>query len=83
MRDPDDKVFRVWCPEEGAHADSPCARSIVADTAETAAERFVEIRHADMDYPTELTVLVMGDKGTSEWTVEARQEVTFYASQKK
>jgi len=73
-------LFQVWSPDDG---DETSARIICCIGPELAAELFVNNFHSDFDYANHVRVTVRDDDGQeTEWDVEARSEIHFYAKER-
>lgn len=67
--------FRVWAPHDG---DRPTKPNVVALDHESAALHFVETRHADFDYASDVEVRVDDERGHQfVLHVRASTETTF------
>lgn len=73
--------FKVWCED---NSDESEADTVESFEAQYAAEKWVEDRHADLDYPDEIDVKVKDPKGViTEWTVTVESRPHFSAVEKE
>ena len=74
-------TFRCWVPDYGHEPDRE-GKNVEAYDAHAAAERYVELWFADLDYPSLIDVMVrLGDE-TKCYEVEVRAEPVFTARRK-
>lgn len=72
--------FKVWTDGYNGEEDP---HTVFAHDAESAARMFVEENHSDLDYASEVEVVVLTPSGEKVvWTVTAEETVTFSAVKK-
>lgn len=78
-----ERLFKCWCPDDCYEDD---AKSFFAFDAESAAIKFAEKMHCEMDYPKMMEIRVRDatseNQKLTEFFVEAEPSVTFRAKEK-
>ena len=74
-------IFQCWNPDHASTEED--AVGIEGYDAEDAAKGFAELWWSDSDHPETTTVFVRDGERVRVFEVEARQDVTFYASEVK